>query len=118
MPENQRLAIVGYGKMGRLVEQLAPEYGFDVALKLDEFNNANGEGVTPENFRGIHVAIDFSIPHAVVGNIEAVAALGVNMVVGTTGWQQDLERADRRRSCCETNATASGSSGARISRSG
>ena len=92
MPENQRLAIVGYGKMGRLVEQFAPEYGFDVALKLDEFNNANGEGITPENFRGVHVAIDFSIPHAVVGNVEAIAALGVNMVVGTTGWQKDIDR--------------------------
>ncbi len=39
MPE-RRLAIVGYGKMGRLVAQLAPEYGFEVALKLDEYNNA------------------------------------------------------------------------------
>jgi 4-hydroxy-tetrahydrodipicolinate reductase len=92
MPENQRLAIVGYGKMGRLVEQFASEYGFDVALKLDEFNNPNGEGITPENFRGVHVAIDFSIPHAVVGNVEAIAALGVNMVVGTTGWQKDIDR--------------------------
>jgi 4-hydroxy-tetrahydrodipicolinate reductase len=92
MPETQRLAIVGYGKMGRLVEQFAPEYGFDVALKLDEFNSANGEGITPENFRGVHVAIDFSIPHAVVGNVEAIASLGVNMVVGTTGWQRDLGR--------------------------
>ena len=48
----ERLAIVGYGKMGKLIEQLAPEYGFAVALKLDEFNNANYEGVTAENFRG------------------------------------------------------------------
>ena len=48
MPE-RKLAIVGYGKMGRLIEQLAPEYGFAVALKLDEFNNANFEGLTPEN---------------------------------------------------------------------
>ena len=48
--------------MGRLIEQLAPEYGFTVALKLDEFNNANFEGITAENFRGIDVAIDFSIP--------------------------------------------------------
>ena len=46
------LAIVGYGKMGRLIEQLAPEYGFNVGLKLDEFNNANFEGITRENFRG------------------------------------------------------------------
>ena len=51
----RKLAIVGYGKMGRLIEQLAPEYGFAVALKLDEFNNANFEGITAENFRGVDV---------------------------------------------------------------
>jgi 4-hydroxy-tetrahydrodipicolinate reductase len=88
MPE---LAIVGYGKMGKLVEQLAPEYGFAVALKLDEFNNAAFVGITPENFRGIDVAIDFSIPSAVLGNVERIAALGVNMVIGTTGWLEHLE---------------------------
>ena len=88
MPE---LAIVGYGKMGKLVEQLAPEYGFAVALKLDEFNNAAFVGLTPENFRGIDVAIDFSIPSAVLGNVERIAALGANMVIGTTGWLEHLE---------------------------
>ena len=86
------LAIVGYGKMGRLVEQLAPDYGFKVALKLDEFNNAKFEGVTPENFRGIDVAIDFSIPPAAVENIERIAALGVNIVQGTTGWLDQMDR--------------------------
>jgi len=86
------LAIVGYGKMGRLVEQLAPDYGFKVALKLDEFNNAKFEGVTPENFRGIDVAIDFSIPPAAVENIERIAALGVNIVEGTTGWLDQMDR--------------------------
>ena len=91
MPEPRRLAIVGYGKMGRLIEQLAPEYGFAVALKLDEFNNADFEGLTAENFGGIDVAIDFSIPAAVRRNVEGIAALGVNMVIGTTGW---LEHAD------------------------
>lgn len=98
MPESRRIAIVGYGKMGRLVESLAPEYGFEVGLKLDEFNNANGEGVTAANFRGIDVAIDFSIPAAVVRNVEAIAALGVNMVIGTTGWQ---EHADHVRDVVE-----------------
>jgi len=88
MPE---LAIVGYGKMGKLVEQLAPEYGFQVALKLDEFNNSRFEGLTTENFRGVDVAIDFSIPSAVLGNVERIAALGVNMVIGTTGWLEHLE---------------------------
>ena len=80
------LAIVGYGKMGRLIEQLAPEYGAAIALKLDEFNNADGCGITAENFRGVDVAVEFSIPSAVVANVERIAALGVNLVIGTTGW--------------------------------
>jgi len=98
MPEPRRIAIVGYGKMGRLVESLAPEYGFEVGLKLDEFNNANGEAVTAENFRGIDAAIDFSVPSAVVKNVESIAALGVNLVIGTTGWQ---EHADAVRAAVE-----------------
>jgi 4-hydroxy-tetrahydrodipicolinate reductase len=100
MPE---LAIVGYGKMGRLIEQLAPEYGFHVNLKLDEFNNANYEGLTAENFRGVDAAIDFSIPSAVVANVEGISALGINIVVGTTGWLGDL---DKVRSIVEKNGTA------------
>ena len=95
MPEPRRLAIVGYGKMGRLIEQLAPEFGFAVALKLDEFNNAGFEGLTPENFRGIDVAIDFSIPAAVRRNAEGIAALGVNLVIGTTGWLEHREAVER-----------------------
>jgi 4-hydroxy-tetrahydrodipicolinate reductase len=93
MPQpERRLAIVGYGKMGRLIEHLAPEYGFAVALKLDEFNNTNYEGVTAANFRGIDAAVDFSIPSAVVENVERISALGVNIVVGTTGWAEHLAR--------------------------
>jgi 4-hydroxy-tetrahydrodipicolinate reductase len=103
MPQpDRRLSIVGYGKMGRLIEQLAPGYGFTVALKLDEFNNTNFEGVTEENFRGIDVAIDFSIPAAVVENVDRISALGVNIVVGTTGW---LEHADRVKAAVKKNGT-------------
>src|SRR5690349_11264478 len=103
MPQPERhLAIIGYGKMGKLIEQLAPEYGFAVAVKLDEFNNTNYEGVTPENFRGIDVAVDFSIPAAVVENVERISALGVNIVVGTTGW---IEHADRVKAAVKKNGT-------------
>lgn len=91
----RKLAIVGYGKMGKLIEQLAPEYDFEVALKLDEFNNAKGEGITKENFAGIDVAIDFSIPAAVPDNVEGIATLGVPLVVGTTGWLEHIERVKR-----------------------
>jgi 4-hydroxy-tetrahydrodipicolinate reductase len=100
MSETRRLAIVGYGKMGRMIEQFAPEYGFSVGLKLDEFNNANFEGVTAGNFRGVEVAIDFSIPAVVRRNVEGIAALGVNIVVGTTGW---LEHLDAVKQAVEAN---------------
>jgi 4-hydroxy-tetrahydrodipicolinate reductase len=93
------IALIGYGKMGKLVEQLAPA---DIKLKLDEFNNAAFEGITPENFRGIDVAIDFSIPAAAVENIERISALGVNLVVGTTGW---FDQIDRVRAVIEKNGT-------------
>jgi 4-hydroxy-tetrahydrodipicolinate reductase len=86
-----KLALVGYGKMGKLIELIAPEYGFTVALKLDEFNNADGAGITPQNFAGIDVAIDFSIPEAVVPNIEKLAALKINTVIGTTGWTSQID---------------------------
>ena len=87
-----KLAIVGYGKMGRMIEQLAPEFGFETVLRLDEFNNVDGEGVTAENFAGIEVAIDFSIPPVVADNAAKISALGVNLVIGTTGWLDALPR--------------------------
>jgi len=85
-----RIALIGYGKMGKMVEGLALKDGDQVSLKLDEHNNANYEGITEENFRGVDVAIDFSAPHCVIENATRVAALGVNLVIGTTGWADKL----------------------------
>src|SRR5277367_3522127 len=87
------LAIIGYGKMGRLIEQLAPEYGFTVPLRLDSSNNGNAAGITEGNFQGIDVAVDFSSRSAVFQNVEKLASLGINTVVGTTGWTEQLEQA-------------------------
>jgi len=67
-----------------------------------EFNNAAGEGITAENFRGVDVAIDFSIPAAVPQNVEGISALGVNMVIGTTGW---LEHTDAVKAAVGRNHT-------------
>ncbi len=86
------LAIVGYGKMGRMIEQLAPDYGFEVALRLDVNNNARFEGLTPENFAGVDVAVEFSTPEAAPENLVRLASLGVNVVAGATGWSAHLER--------------------------
>lgn len=87
------LAIVGYGKMGRIIERLAPEYGFETKLRLDIDNNANFEGLTEANFQGIDAAVEFSTPSAALENIERLAKLRVNVVVGTTGWFDHLDRA-------------------------
>jgi 4-hydroxy-tetrahydrodipicolinate reductase len=87
------LAIVGYGKMGRLIEHLAPEFGFNVQLRLDVDNNAKFQGLTAENFRGVNTAVEFSTPSAAVENIERLSRLGVNAVIGTTGWFGEIERA-------------------------
>jgi 4-hydroxy-tetrahydrodipicolinate reductase len=86
------LAIVGYGKMGHLVEDLASYYGCEVKLRLDIGNNAHFEGLTKENFRGIDAAIEFSTPSTAPENIERLAQLGVNAVVGTTGWSSEMDR--------------------------
>jgi 4-hydroxy-tetrahydrodipicolinate reductase len=86
------IAIVGYGKMGRLIAQLAPEFDSGVTVTLDEHNNANGEGITREALAGVDAAIEFSTPESAVINIERLAAAGINTVVGTTGWTRHLDR--------------------------
>jgi 4-hydroxy-tetrahydrodipicolinate reductase len=94
--ESQRrlkLALLGFGKMGRTLAQLAPARGFEVRLTLDIDTNAGGQAITQENFSDIDVAMDFTMPDAAVENIRRVAALGVNLVVGTTGWHNRLDEA-------------------------
>jgi 4-hydroxy-tetrahydrodipicolinate reductase len=84
------LAIVGYGKMGRLIETMAPEYGFDVKLRLNRANNGGFEELTRERLAGIDVAVEFSNPQAAPENIERLARAGVATVTGTTGWFERL----------------------------
>jgi 4-hydroxy-tetrahydrodipicolinate reductase len=79
----KKLALVGYGKMGKLIAQLAPEYGFDPVLKLTS-------GSTLTGFEGIDVAIEFTNPEAAPENLIALSALRVPTVTGTTGWLAHL----------------------------
>jgi 4-hydroxy-tetrahydrodipicolinate reductase len=80
-----KLSIVGYGKMGRMVEQFAPEYGFTIHSKIDA-------GDPLANAKGADVAIEFSAPEAAVSNLEGLASLGVPTVTGTTGWLGEMDR--------------------------
>lgn len=77
--------------MGQLVERLAPECGCRVAGVLDVDLNAAGEGLQDGAWRDVDVAIDFTTPHAVTQNLPRYAALGLNAVVGTTGWNAQRE---------------------------
>ena len=79
------LAIVGCGKMGRLIDQLAPEYGFTVTARIDVDRN--------ESLVGVDAAVEFSTPAAVLNNIEKLASLRIPAVIGTTGWQEHLDSA-------------------------
>jgi 4-hydroxy-tetrahydrodipicolinate reductase len=80
------IAIVGYGKMGRMIEALAVQRGIKIGPKLDVHDR-----VDAESLRGADVAIEFSTPNSVVDNIENIAAAGVDLVVGTTGWTNRIE---------------------------
>jgi 4-hydroxy-tetrahydrodipicolinate reductase len=79
------LAIVGYGKMGRLIDQLAPEYGFSVTARIDIDRE--------EPLAGADVAVEFSLPSSVLSNVRKVAAARIPIVVGTTGWLEHLAEA-------------------------
>jgi 4-hydroxy-tetrahydrodipicolinate reductase len=84
------LAIVGYGKMGKLIERLAPEYGFEVRARFSGDDNPGGHGLSEETLRGIDVAVEFTTPVAAPVNIRRLAVLGMNCVAGTTGWFDEL----------------------------
>ena len=81
------LLLLGYGRMGKLVDQLSESYGCEVTGRLDIDTNPRGAGITAEQVAGVDVAIDFSTADAVVDNLPRLAHHGVNLVVGTTGWQ-------------------------------
>jgi len=85
------LLILGRGKTGTLVAELARERKHHLQIAGAKENDACA-ALTPEKLRDVDVVIDFTTPDCVIANIEAVVKLGKNMVVGTTGWYQELDR--------------------------
>jgi 4-hydroxy-tetrahydrodipicolinate reductase len=84
-----QILLVGYGKMGRMVESLAGDYGCVVAGAIDPQSPAAQDGPDADRWHGVDVAIDFSSPEAVIGNVPVLAKRGISVVIGTTGWQKD-----------------------------
>ena len=84
-----RILVLGQGKTGKLVAEVAAERGHGVHV-LDERENPNAAALTPPFVTGFDVAIDFTTPEAVVQNMRACLATGGRMVIGTTGWYGKL----------------------------
>ncbi len=80
--------LVGYGRMGRLVGELAADYACEVVGIVDPASPSHAGDVNDPRWRGVEVAIDFTSPDAVPSNVAALARRGINVVLGTTGWQQ------------------------------
>lgn len=85
------IALVGYGRMGRMIERIAESRGHRIIARFDIDNNAGGAGLTSESLAGVDVAIEFSVPETVVANLRRLIQLQVPAVVGTTGWYENLE---------------------------
>ncbi|WP_420238846.1 4-hydroxy-tetrahydrodipicolinate reductase [Telmatobacter bradus] len=84
------ILVLGKGKTGSLVAEIAQERGHTVT-SLDETQNAGAAALTAERLKNVDVAIDFTSPEAAVANITAVLRAGGRIVVGTTGWYAHLE---------------------------
>ncbi len=80
-----RILLLGHGRMGRLVESLASEYGGTIAGVIDE--HSGDRAIADGQFGGVDVAIDFTLADAVPRNLPQLAARKINVVIGTTGWQ-------------------------------
>lgn len=88
-----KLALIGYGKMGQLVEEVAQTRGHQVISKIDP--KEKYQTITEKALDGVDVCIDFSHPESVLENIQCASILGKNLVVGTTGWYEQISQAKK-----------------------
>ncbi|ASU36441.1 4-hydroxy-tetrahydrodipicolinate reductase [Mucilaginibacter xinganensis] len=84
-----KIALLGYGKMGKIIEKIATDRKHEIVLKIDQDNQHE---LTAENLQLADVAIEFSTPHTVLGNIEHCLNAGVPVIVGTTGWYSNIQQ--------------------------
>jgi len=96
-----KIALIGYGKMGHMIEQIALERGHDIVCRIDIDNPQDFES---EAFRSADVAIEFTAPSVAYGNVQRAFAAGVKVVSGSTGWFADHQE-ELRRQCEEEGKT-------------
>ena len=90
-----KIALVGYGKMGKAIEAIALERGHRIVLKIDVDNAGD---LTAENLQRADVAIEFTSPHSAFSNVMKCLEYGVPVVCGSTGW---LDKLDDVKAYCQ-----------------
>ena len=84
-----KIALIGYGRMGKLIEQLAPQNDYEIVAIIDPLL---GNEITAETVADADVCIEFSTPDAAFDNIKKLIELGKNVITGTTGWYDELDK--------------------------
>jgi 4-hydroxy-tetrahydrodipicolinate reductase len=92
-----KIALIGYGKMGKAIEEVAIAKGHEIVLKIDVQNN---QEFTKENIARADVAIEFTGPHSAFENIKKCIELGIPVVSGSTGW---LDKWSEIEAACKAN---------------
>jgi len=94
------IALIGYGKMGKAIEDIALQRGHTIVLKIDI---DNADQFTKENLDKADVAIEFTGPHSAFDNVKKLMQFGVHTVCGSTGW---LDKIEEIKNDCKKNNTA------------
>lgn len=95
-----KIALLGYGKMGKIIEKIATSRNHEIVLKID---NDNLHELTAENLQQADAAIEFTTPGSVLNNIDTCIKAGVPIVVGTTGWYDHI--AAVKENCLQGNGS-------------
>lgn len=95
-----RIALIGYGKMGKAIEEVALHRGHEIVLKIDQ---PNLHDFTKENMVKADAAIEFTSPHTAFANVKACIEFGVPVVCGSTGWTEKLDQL--KQVCADKNGS-------------
>lgn len=90
-----KIALIGYGAMGKLIGKFAEEKGHEISVIVDDADAGLSAAELAEKIKGVDVAIDFTVADAVRRNVEACVAASVPLVEGTTGWNDQREEIER-----------------------
>src|SRR4030095_2970028 len=94
------MALIGYGKMGKAIEEIALQRGHKIVLKIDDENLTD---FTKDNVTKADMAIEFTGPHSAYNNIRGVLEFGVPVVSGSTGWTERIDEINKI--CREKNGS-------------